>query len=136
MLTLAILKPDCVEKGYTGKVLDQIIAAGFKIKAIKMVWLSKEQAEKFYAIHKGKPFFEGLIEFMTSGPCIPVVLEKDNAVDDYRKLIGATDPAKADEGTVRKLYAEDNKKNCVHGSDSPENALNEIKFFFSELEIF
>jgi len=136
MLTLAILKPDCVKNGHTGKVIDRILQAGFKIRAMKLVHLNKEQAEQFYQVHKGKPFFEGLIEFMTSGPCIPMVLEKDNAIEDYRKLIGATDPLKADDGTIRKDFAKDNKENCVHGSDSEENAKIEISFFFNSLELF
>jgi nucleoside-diphosphate kinase len=133
--TLAIIKPDAVEKGYSGKILSMIIEAGFKIKAIKMVHLTKSSAEGFYAVHKARPFFQDLVNYMTSGPCIPITLEKDNAVEDYRKLIGATDPAKAAEGTVRKLYAVDIQQNSVHGSDSDENAIKEIAHFFSSDEL-
>ena len=129
--TLAIIKPDAVEKGYSGKIITMIIEAGFKIKAMKMVHLTKSSAEGFYTVHKERFFFNELVEYMTSGPCIPIALEKENAVEDYRKLIGATDPAKADEGTVRKLYAFDIQHNAVHGSDSDENALKEIAHFFS-----
>ncbi len=133
--TLAIIKPDAVEKGYAGEILSMIIKAGFKIKAMKMVHLTKSSAEGFYAVHKGRPFFIELVKYMTSGPCIPIALEKENAVEDYRKLIGATDPAKADEGTVRKLYAVDIQFNAVHGSDSDENAIKEIAHFFSADEL-
>jgi nucleoside-diphosphate kinase len=133
--TLAIIKPDAVEKGYSGKIIAMIIEAGFKIKAMKMVHLTKSSAEGFYAVHKERPFFNELVGYMTSGPCIPIALKKENAVEDYRKLIGATDPAKADEGTVRKLYAVDIQHNAVHGSDSDENALKEIAHFFSTDEL-
>jgi nucleoside-diphosphate kinase len=108
-----------------------IIEAGFKIRAIKMIHLTKTSAEGFYAVHRERPFFTELVAYMTSGPCIPIALEKENAVEDYRKLIGATDPAKAAEGTVRKLYAVDIQHNAVHGSDSDENAAKEIAHFFS-----
>jgi nucleoside-diphosphate kinase len=134
--TLAIIKPDAVDKGYSGEIIAMIIEAGFKIKAMKMVHLTKSSAEGFYAVHKDRPFFNGLVSYMTSGPCIPIALEKENAVDDYRKLIGATDPAKAEEGTVRKLYAVDIQNNAVHGSDSDENAVKEIAHFFSSDELF
>ena len=110
--------------------------AGFVIKAMKLTKLSPEQAGEFYTVHKGKPFYESLIEFMSSGPIVAALLEKENAVDDYRKLIGATNPENAAEGTVRKLYATDLQQNAVHGSDSDENALVEAGFFFSELERF
>jgi nucleoside-diphosphate kinase len=133
--TLAIVKPDAVNNGYSGAILDLIIKAGFKIKAIKMVHLTKSSAEGFYAVHKEQSFFGELVEYMTSGPCIPIALEKANAVDDYRKLIGATDPAKAEEGTIRKLYAKDIQSNAVHGSDSDENAEKEIAHFFSNDEL-
>jgi nucleoside-diphosphate kinase len=133
--TLAIIKPDAVEKGYSGNIIAMIIDAGFKIKALKMVHLTKSSAEGFYAVHKERPFFNDLIVYMTSGPCIPVALEKENAVDDYRKLIGATDPAKAEAGTVRKLFAVDIQNNAVHGSDSDENAVKEIAHFFSSDEL-
>ena len=106
-----------------------------KINAMKMVHLTKSSAEGFYAVHKDRPFFGELVEYMTSGPCIPIALEKENAVDDYRKLIGATDPAKAGEGTIRKLYAKDIQSNAVHGSDSDENAEKEIAHFFSNDEL-
>ena len=129
--TLAILKPDAVADGYTGAIIDKIIKAGFKIKAMKMIHLSKSSAEGFYAVHKERPFFGELVEYMTSGPCIPIALEKGNAVEDYRKLIGATDPAKAEDGTIRKLYAKSIQFNAVHGSDSDENAEKEIAHFFS-----
>ena len=106
-----------------------------KIKGIKYITLTKSQAQKFYEIHKGKPFYEDLVEYMTSGPCIPVALEKENAVNDYRTLIGRTDPAEAAEGTVRKLFAESKSYNAVHGSDSVENGINEVHFFFAEYEL-
>jgi nucleoside-diphosphate kinase len=133
--TLAIIKPDAVEKGYSGKIIAMIIEAGFKIKAMKMVHLTNSSAEGFYAVHKERPFFSELVAYMTSGPCVPIALEKENAVEDYRKLIGATDPTKADEGTVRKLYAVDIQHNAVHGSDSDANALIEIAHFFSSDEL-
>lgn len=133
--TLAILKPDCVRKDLIGKVISQIQDAGFKVRAMKMVHLTADSAKGFYEVHNGKPFFNGLIEYMTSGPCVPISLEKENAVDEFRKLIGATDPAKADDGTIRKLYAENIQENIVHGSDSDENAAKEIAHFFSRKEI-
>jgi nucleoside-diphosphate kinase len=133
--TLAIIKPDAVEKGYTGEIISMIIKAGFKINAMKMTRLTKSSAEGFYAIHKERSFFGELIEYMTSGPCVPIALEKKNAVEDYRKLIGATDPAKAAEGTVRKRFAESIQFNAVHGSDSDENATKEIAHFFSNDEL-
>jgi len=133
--TLAILKPDCVENNLIGKVLDKIVTAGFKVVGIKMISMDAKTAGEFYAVHKERPFYKDLVTFMSSGRCIPVVLEKENAIEDFRKLIGATDPAEADEGTVRKLYAESKQNNVVHGSDSPENANTEIHFFFSEAEL-
>ena len=133
--TLAILKPDAVINGHSGAIIDLIIKTGFKIMAMKMVHLTKSSAEGFYAVHKERPFFGELVEYMTSGPCISIALEKENAVEDYRKLIGATDPAKADEGTIRKLYAKDIQSNAVHGSDSDENAEQEIAHFFSKDEL-
>lgn len=133
--TLCIIKPDAVKKKVYGSILQKILDSGFEIMGIKYLYLSRIQAEKFYAVHKGKHFFENLIEFMTSGPCIPVALEKINAVSDFRKLIGATDPAEAEEGTIRKLFACSKQENAVHGSDSVENGLIEVGFFFSESEI-
>ncbi len=133
--TLAIIKPDAVQKGHTGEIISMIIKAGFKIRAMRMVHLTKESAGGFYEIHKERSFFSELLDYMTSGPCIPIYLEKENAVEDYRKLIGATDPAKAAEGTVRKLYATDIQFNAVHGSDSDENAEKEISHFFSRNDI-
>lgn len=133
--TLAILKPDCVQKNLIGEVIAKITKAGFKIKAMKMVRLTKESAGGFYEIHKERPFFNDLIAYMTSGPCVPIALEKENAVEDYRKLIGATNPAEAAEGTIRKLYADSIENNIVHGSDSDENAAIEIAHFFSRKEL-
>lgn len=129
--TLAIIKPDAVKDNYIGEIISMISKAGFKIKALKMTHLTKAQAQKFYEVHKDKPFYDELVEYMTSGPCVPMALEKDNAVEDYRKLIGATDPAQAEDGTIRKLYAKNKQFNAVHGSDSNENAEKEIAFFFS-----
>jgi nucleoside-diphosphate kinase len=131
-----MIKPDATGKGYTGAILNDIIKAGFTIKAMKWTKLTIDQAAEFYAIHKERPFFGELIEFMSSGPIVAAILEKNNAVNDFRKLIGATDPAKADEGTIRKKYASSVGENAVHGSDSDENALVESDFFFSKLERF
>lgn len=133
--TLAIIKPDAVANGHAGKIIDHIINAGFKIKAMKMTNLTKSSAEGFYEIHKERPFFGELVEYMTSAPSIPIALERENAVEEYRKLIGATDPAKAAEGTIRKLYAKNIQFNAVHGSDSDENAAKEISHFFSRDEL-
>jgi nucleoside-diphosphate kinase len=133
--TLAIIKPDAVKDNKVGEIIAMITQAGFKIKAMKMVRLTKTSAEGFYEIHRERSFFGELIEYMTSGPCVPIALEKENAVEDYRKLIGATDPAKAAEGTVRKLYARNIQFNAVHGSDSNENAEKEIAHFFSMKEL-
>lgn len=133
--TLAILKPDCVGRKLSGKVLDRIERAGFEVLALKMVRLNKATAGEFYAVHKERPFYSDLVQFMSSDKCIPVVLEKENAVADFRKLIGATDPAEAEAGTIRKEFAENKQNNIVHGSDSVENGLQEISFFFSESEI-
>lgn len=133
--TLAILKPDCVEKQLIGQVIQKINEAGFKILAMKMVKLTNDSAGGFYAIHKEKPFFKDLLTYMTSGPCVPIALEKVNAVADFRKLIGATNPANAEAGTIRKLYAESIERNIVHGSDSDENAVIEISHFFSKKEL-
>jgi len=133
--TLAILKPDCVEKNLIGQVIQKINEAGFKILGLKMVKLNKDSAGGFYEIHKERPFFNDLLEYMTSGPCVPMALEKENAVEDFRKLIGATNPENAEEGTIRKLYAESIEKNIVHGSDSDENAAKEIAHFFTRKEL-
>ncbi len=132
--TLTILKPDCVRKQLIGAVIDKIERAGFRIVAMKKTKLTKETAGEFYAVHRQRPFYGELVEFMSSGPCVPMILEKDNAVEDFRKLIGATDPAEAAEGTVRKLYADSKGENIVHGSDSDENAQIESSFFFSTEE--
>jgi len=131
-----MVKPDATSKGYTGAILDQIIKAGFSIKAMKWTKLSAEQAGEFYAIHKERPFYGELVQFMSSGPIVAAILEKDNAVADFRKLIGATNPAQADEGTIRKNFAASVGENAVHGSDSDENAIIEGDFFFSKLERF
>lgn len=131
-----MLKPDAIENGHMGKILDMIIQAGFKIKAMKYTQLSTEQAKKFYEVHAERPFYGELVEYMTSGPIVAAILEKENAVADFRALIGATDPAEAAEGTIRKHYAESKGRNAVHGSDSDENAEIEGKFHFSANEIF
>ena len=133
--TLAILKPDCVGANKIGKVVDRIEAAGFKILSMKMVRLTKETAGEFYAVHKERPFFQDLVQFMSSGKCVPMALVKKNAIADFRKLIGATDPAEADQGTIRRDSAESKQNNIVHGSDSVENGKLEIGFFFSEKEL-
>jgi nucleoside-diphosphate kinase len=134
--TFTMIKPDATAKGYTGGILDMMLNAGFTIKAMKWTKLSKEQAGAFYAIHKERPFYGELVEFMSSGPIVAAILEKENAVTDFRTLIGATNPANADEGTIRKKYAASVGENAVHGSDSNENASIESNFFFSELERF
>lgn len=132
--TLGIVKPDAVATGKTGEILRRYEAAGFKIRALKMVKLSKADAERFYAVHRERPFFSSLTDFMSSGPCVPVCLEGENAVPRLRELMGATNPANADEGTIRKDLAESIERNAVHGSDSLENAQIELAFFFSGLE--
>jgi len=134
--TFTMLKPDAIENGNMGKILDLIIQSGFQIKAMKYTRLSEEQAKKFYEVHAERPFYGELVEYMTSGPIVAAILEKENAVADFRALIGSTDPAEAAEGTIRKLYAENKAKNAVHGSDSDENAAIEGAFHFSEAEIF
>ncbi len=133
--TLAILKPDCVQKQLIGKVIDHLLNAGFRIVAMKMTHLSRENAGEFYAVHKERPFYPDLLDFMTESEVVPMILEKENAVADLREAIGATDPAEAEEGTVRKLYAENKQNNIIHASDSEENAKIEIAFFFSQKEI-
>ena len=134
--TFTMLKPDAIENGHMGKILDMIIQAGFQIKAMKYTRLSEEQAKKFYEVHSERPFYCELVEYMTSGPIVAAILEKENAVADFRALIGATDPAEAAEGTIRKAYAESKGRNAVHGSDSDENAEIEGKFHFTAAEIF
>ncbi len=133
--TLAILKPDCIRKHLAGEVLRRIQDAGFHICALKMTRMSKAEAEGFYIVHSAQPFFEELTLFMSSGPCIPVVLEKEGAVADFRNLIGSTDPSKADPGTIRHDFADNVGENIVHGSDSVENGKNESNYFFPEHEI-
>lgn len=130
-----MLKPDAIENGHMGKILDMIIQAGFEIKAMKLTRLTTEQAQKFYEVHSERPFYGELVEYMTSGPIVAAILEKENAVADFRALIGATDPAEAADGTIRKYYAESKGRNAVHGSDSDENAEIEGKFHFSANEI-
>ncbi len=134
--TLALIKPDSVKEGHTGEILDQIIKAGFKIRALKQTRLSLEKAQDFYSVHKDRSFFDDLTEYMASYPIIAMILEKANAVEEFRKLIGDTDPAKAEAGTIRAQYAKSIQANAVHGSDSDENAHRESSFFFSALEVF
>jgi nucleoside-diphosphate kinase len=134
--TFTMIKPDAVGNGHTGAILDHIIKAGFKLVAMKYIALSEKTAGKFYEVHKERPFYGELVAFMSSGPIVAAILEKDNAVEDFRKLIGATDPAKADKGTIRNLFAESIGANAIHGSDSAENAQIEGSFFFSDLEKF
>ncbi len=131
-----MIKPDAMKNGHAGAIVDRFIKEGFRIVALKMTKLSEEKAGEFYAIHKERPFFGELVEFMSSGPIIAAILEKENAVASFRTLIGATDPSKADEGTIRKLFATSVGENAVHGSDSDENAEIEGNFFFSGLEKF
>ncbi|MFN7822078.1 MAG: nucleoside-diphosphate kinase [Bacteroidota bacterium] len=134
--TFTMIKPDATAKGYTGGILDQIVQAGFSIRAMKWTRLTAEQAGRVYAVHSERPFYGELVSFMSSGPIVAAILEKDNAVADFRQLIGATNPAQAAEGTIRKKYAASVGENAVHGSDSNENAAIEGSFFFSALEIF
>jgi nucleoside-diphosphate kinase len=133
-ITFTMIKPTAIAKGYMGKIIDQIIAGGFTIKALKYTRLSKEEAMEFYAVHKERPFYNDLTEFMSSGPIIAAILEKNNAVQSYRDYIGATNPGEAEAGTIRALYGTDIQANAVHGSDSNENAVIEGSFFFSERE--
>lgn len=134
--TFTMIKPDAVEKGIITSILDKISVSGFKIIGLKLIKFSKTQAEQFYAIHSTKPFFNDLVSFITRGPVVVAALQKNNAVEDFRKLIGSTDPLEAEEGTIRKLYATSKAENGIHGSDSDENAINEINFHFSENELF
>ncbi|MCL5268172.1 MAG: nucleoside-diphosphate kinase [Bacteroidetes bacterium] len=133
--TLAILKPDCVRRNLVGEVVARIQKANFKVVGLKMVHLSEETAGEFYAVHRERPFYNDLVKFMTSGACVPMVLEKENAFEEFRKLIGTTDPKEAQPGTIRRDFAESKQENIVHGSDSSENAGREIGFFFSEREL-
>ena len=135
-LTLTMIKPDAVKNNYIGPILAMINQAGFKIKAMKYTKLTTEQAQLFYEVHKERPFYGELVDFMSSGPIVAAILEKDNAVEDFRKLIGATNPADAEEGTIRKAYATSLGENAVHGSDSDENAMIEGSFHFSKCEMF
>lgn len=135
-ITFTMIKPSAVKSNFSGPIFKMINEAGFRIKAIKMTHLTRQRAEAFYAIHAERPFFADLVEYMSSGPIIAAILEKDNAVLDYRELIGNTNPEKAAEGTIRKLFAESLTANAVHGADSDDNALREGSFFFSEMEQF
>ena len=135
-ITFSIIKPNAVRTGKAGPILAMINEGGFEIAALRMVRMTLQQAESFYAVHKEKPFFDGLVEFMTSGPVFVMILRHEDAVNEYRKLIGATDPAKAEPGTIRKIFAVSVQMNAVHGSDSDENAMREANFFFSETDRF
>ena len=132
--TLAIVKPDAVSRNLAGKVLAHLEGQGFRIRAARMLTLTQKQAQAFYEVHRERPFYGSLVTFMTSGPCMPVLLEKEGAVAALRTAIGATDPAEAEEGTVRKLYAESKERNAIHASDSDENAAREARFFFAEAD--
>ncbi len=134
--TFSIIKPNAVRTGKTGPILAMINEAGFEISAMKMLRMTREQAENFYEVHREKPFYDGLVEFMSSGPVFVMILRHENAVEEFRKLIGATDPAKAEPGTIRKIYAVSVQMNAIHGSDSDENAVRESDFFFSAIERF
>jgi nucleoside-diphosphate kinase len=133
-ITLAIIKPDAVASGKAGRILAHLEQNGFRVRAIRMMRLSGEQAGEFYAVHRERPFYGSLVSFMTSGPCMPVLLERDDAVTALRETIGATDPAEAADGTVRALYAESKERNAIHASDSDENATREAAFFFAEAD--
>ncbi len=134
-LTLAIIKPDAFGSGKAGKIVSELEAAGFRLRGACVLRLSRTAAESFYAVHRERPFFASLVEFMTSGPCMPLVLERENAVTHLREVIGATDPAEAAPGTIRALYAESKERNAIHASDSVENARREVGFFFSETDL-
>ena len=133
--TFTILKPDSVKAGNAGKIIDRLIKDGFRICAMKQVHLTRSQAEGFYYVHRERPFFSSLVEFMSEGPIVPMVLEADNAIEKLRKVMGATDPAKADPGTIRKEFAANIERNAIHGSDGPDTAAFEIAYFFNRLEI-
>lgn len=134
--TFSIIKPNAMRTGKAGPILSMINEGGFEISALRMVKMTKKQAEAFYDIHRGKPFFNDLVDFMTSGPVIVMILKHNNAVEEFRKLIGATDPARAEAGTIRKIFAVSVQMNAIHGSDSPENAAREANFFFAEVDRF
>jgi len=134
--TFTMIKPDAVKNGYLGAILNDIIADGFRVIAMKYTRLTPEKAGEFYAVHRERPFYGELVEYMSSGPIVAAILEKENAVESFRKLIGATDPQKAEEGTIRRKYAQSIAANAIHGSDCDENAAIEAAFFFSKLEIF
>ena len=134
-LTFGIIKPDAVRAGHTGSIIQRILDGGFKIRGLKLIHMSRQQAEGFYAVHRERPFFAGLTEFMSSAPCVVMALEKESAVKSWRDLMGATDPAKADAGTLRKEFGGSVGENAVHGSDSDENAAIEVSYFFSHLEL-
>ena len=134
-LTLAIIKPDAVQRHLTGRILQRIEQEGFSIRAMRRMHLSQQQAEGFYDVHRARPFFASLTEFMSSGPCVVLVLEADGAIKKWRTLMGATDPAKADSGTLRKEFAESIERNATHGSDAPETAAYEIGYFFAGIEL-
>ena len=134
-LTFGIIKPDAVRAGNAGKIIDRILAGGFKVRGMKLIHQTRKQAEGFYEVHRGKGFYDELTEFMSSGPCVVMALEKENAVPSWRELMGATNPAEAAEGTLRKDFASSIGENAVHGSDSDENAVIEIAYFFSKLEL-
>jgi nucleoside-diphosphate kinase len=135
MITLAIIKPDSFGRGEAGMIISQLEADGFRIAAARVLRLSRAQAEAFYAIHRDRPFYGSLVDFMTSGPCMPIALERDDAVTRLREVIGATDPAEAADGTVRQRFAESVERNAIHGSDSPENGEAEVSFFFSTSDL-
>lgn len=135
-ITFTMLKPDAVANGYTGAIINDFIQGGFKINAMKYLWLTTEQAGKFYEVHKARPFYNDLVKYMSSGPIVAMILEKENAVESFRTLIGATNPVDAAEGTIRKKYAKSIEANAVHGSDSDANAAIEGGFFFSQFERF
>lgn len=132
---MAIIKPDALAAGNTGKIIARLEEEGFVVRAARLTRLSRLEAEAFYEVHAQRPFFDSLVRFMTSGPCLPMVLQRDDAVDRLREVIGATDPAEAEEGTIRRLYAESKERNAIHASDSPENAVREVAFFFTEGEL-
>jgi len=134
--TLSIIKPNAVEKGYIGRIVNGFEKKGFRIAAMKMIWMSKREAEGFYAVHKDKPFFDGLTSFMSRGPCVVMVIERENAIEKNRDVMGATDPAKAAPGTIRAELGDSLTENTVHGSDAPETAATEIAYFFPEYNIF